>query len=85
MFNSFQDYDGYSFYAANRLYFALKRNLENQGKVIKGKEIKPIKSCLNYTKALLYPMKIEYLKEEYEYGYDESDSMNISDDSSTVM
>lgn len=27
----------------------------------------------------------KYLKEEYEYGYDESDSMNISDDSSTVM
>lgn len=65
MFNSFQDYDGYSFYAANRLYFALKKNLENQGKIIKGKEIRPIKSCLNYMKALLYPMKIEYLREEY--------------------
>ena len=73
MFNSFQDYDGYSFYAANRLYFALKRNLENQGKVIKGKEIKPIKSCLNYTKALLYPMKIEYLKEEYDAGKTEEE------------
>jgi len=68
MFNSFQDYDGYSFYAANRIFFALKKNLTNQGKVIKGKEIKPIKSCLNYTKALLYPMKIEYLREEYDIG-----------------
>ena len=51
MFNSFQDYDGYSFYAANRLFFALRKNLENQGKIIKGKEIRPIKSCLNYTKS----------------------------------
>lgn len=65
MFNSFPDYDGYAFYSANRLFFALKRNLENQGKVIKGKDIRPIKSCLNYMKALLYPMKIEFLREEY--------------------
>lgn len=65
MFTSFDDYDGYAFYAASRLFFALRKNLQNQGKVIKGKEIKPIKSCLNYTKALLYPMKIEYQRETY--------------------
>lgn len=63
MFQSFSDYDGYAFYAANRLFLALRKNLENQGKTIKGKKIKPIKSCLNYTKALLYPMKLEYLRE----------------------
>lgn len=74
MFNSFQDYDGYAFYAANRLYFALKKNLENQGKIVKGKEIRPIKSCLNYTKALLYPMKIEYLKEEYNINASETET-----------
>ena len=65
MFKNFQDYDSYSFYAANRLFFALRKNYWNQGKTIKGKEIRPIKSCLNYTKALLYPMKIEYQNEEY--------------------
>lgn len=65
MFQNFQDYDPYAFYAANRLFFALRKNLWNQGKVIKGKQIRPIKSCLNYTKALLYPMKIEYQREAY--------------------
>ena len=65
MFNNFQDYDPYAFYAANRLFFALRKNLWNQGKTIKGKEIKPIKSCLNYMKALLYPMKIEYQNETF--------------------
>ena len=65
MFNDFQDYDGYAFYAANRLFFALRKNQLNQGKVIKGKLIRPIKSCLNYTKALLYPMKIEYQRETF--------------------
>ena len=65
LFNSFQDYDSYAFYAANRLYFALRKNYQNQGKTIKGKEIRPIKSCLNYMKALMYPMKIEYQRETY--------------------
>lgn len=65
MFNDFKDYDTYAFYAANRLFFALRKNMWNQGKKIKGKEIRPIKSCLNYTKALLHPMKIEYQNETF--------------------
>ena len=65
MFTDFQDYDMYAFYAANRLFFALRKNQLNQGKMIKGKLIRPIKSCLNYTKALLYPMKIEYQRESF--------------------
>ena len=71
MFNNFQDYDPYAFYAANRLYFALRKNQWNQGKTIKGKEIRPIKSCLNYMKALLYPMKIEYQNETFREILDE--------------
>lgn len=66
MFSNFSDYDPYAFYAANRLFFALRKNQLNQGKTIKGKVIKPIKSCLNYMKALLYPMKIEYQNEAYQ-------------------
>lgn len=65
MFTDFKEYDMYAFYAANRLFFALRKNLLNQGKTIKGKQIRPIKSCLNYTKALLYPMKIEYQRESF--------------------
>lgn len=65
MFKNFEDYDMYSFYAATRLFNALRKNQLNQGKVIKGKLIRPIKSCLNYTKALLYPMKIEYQRESF--------------------
>ena len=66
MFESFSDYDPYCFYAAERLFFALRKNYLNQGKVIKGKLIRPIKSCLNYTKTLLYPMKIEYQRQSYQ-------------------
>ena len=65
MFKNFNDYDGYATHAANRLFFALRKNYLNQGKTIKGKLIRPIKSCLNYTKALLYPMKVEYQNEAF--------------------
>lgn len=65
MFTNFQDYDPFAFHAANRLFFALHKNQLNEGKIIKGKLIKPIKSCLNYTKALLYPMKVEYQQESF--------------------
>ena len=65
MFKNFQDYDMYAFYSATRLFTALRKNQLNRGKVIKGKLIRPIKSCLNYTKALLYPMKIEYQRESF--------------------
>ena len=71
MFTNFQDYDLYAYYAANRLFFALRKNLINQGKTVKGKLIRPIKSSLNYTKALLYPMKIEYQRESYREVLDE--------------
>lgn len=65
MFSNYNDYDAYAFYGAKRIFFALKRNQINQGKTIKGKLIRPIKSCLNYTKALLYPMKVEYQNETF--------------------
>ena len=69
MFQKFEDYDGYAFYSASRLFFAIRRNLKNRDTVVKGKLIKPIKSCLNYTKALLYPMKLEYLHEAYKQDF----------------
>lgn len=65
MFQNFEDYDGYALYAAQRLFTAIQKNYQNQGKTIKGKVISPIKSCLNYTKALLYPMKVEYMRETF--------------------
>lgn len=79
MFNNFADYDPYAFYAANRLFFALRKNQLNQGQTIKGKFIKPIKSCLNYTKALLYPMKVEYQREAYKEILKEADISNKFD------
>lgn len=71
MFQKFEDYDPFAFHAATRLYLAIRKNYLNQGKTIKGKKIRPIKSSLNYTKAILYPMKLEYQQEAYREIIDE--------------
>ena len=44
----------YATHAANRLFFALRKNYLNQGKTIKGKQIRPIKSCLKLYKSFTY-------------------------------
>lgn len=64
-FKNYDDYDQYAFFAASRMYFALLKSRRNAGKIIRGREIKPIKSVLNYTKALLYPMKVEYQNQNF--------------------
>ena len=65
MFTKYEDYDGYCYYGASRLFLAFRKKLQNQGKIVHGKEIAPLKSCLNYMKAIMYPMKVEYLNRTY--------------------
>ena len=65
MFNNFEDYDGFSFYAASRVYFAIVKSHQNNGKIVRGKLRTPIKSCLNYTKNIFYPMKLCYQEESF--------------------
>lgn len=56
MFKNARDYDEYALYGATQVY--LRYQKENQpGKF---ETLKPIKSCLNYIKRVLYPMKINY-------------------------
>lgn len=65
-FKNYHDYDEYSFFASNRIYFALIKSRKNAGRIIRGREIQPIRSVLNYIKALLYPMKVEYQNQNFD-------------------
>lgn len=60
-FTKGRDYDEYALYAATQLFLRYKKE-ENT----KNKRIKPIKSCLNYIKKVLYPLKVNYQKEYFE-------------------
>lgn len=66
MFNSGRDYDEYALYAATQLYLRYKKEDSE-----KGANLKPIKSCLNYIKRILYPLKVNYQKANFEQVFQE--------------
>ena len=51
-FHKFEDYDQFALYAATKIYMRVTRNIE-------------VKSILNYVKAVLYPMKVDFQKEAF--------------------
>lgn len=59
-FSTDRDYNEYALYSATRLYMRYKREDEE------GNKLKPIKSCLNYIKKVLYPMKVDYQQSFFE-------------------
>lgn len=61
-FQKYEDYDAFAIYAATKIYL----RAINQPREDSGSQTKPIKSILNYTKAVLYPMKVDFQKETYE-------------------
>lgn len=56
-FHYFEDYDEFALYAANKVYMRA---------INQDKTEKPIKSILNYIKAVIYPLKVDYQKETYD-------------------
>jgi len=64
-FRQFSDYDSFACYAAAELYISIRNKLINEGKEIRGKKIVPIKSSLNFIKATLFPLKVNYQKDNF--------------------
>ena len=60
IFDIFHDYDSFACYAAGELYMSMRNKLINEGKEMRGKIIVPIKSSLNFIKATMFPLKINY-------------------------
>lgn len=64
-FSDMHYYDDYSLYCAGQMYMMLHRKMTNAGQTMHGKEIKPVKSVLNYVKAVLYPWKINFQRQYF--------------------
>ena len=64
-FKNFNDYDNYACYAASELYFSMRNKLINAGKEIRGRIVVPIKSSLNFIKATMFPLKVNYQRENF--------------------
>ncbi len=59
MFITASDYDNYALYGATQLFLRYRKEKEP------GSKLKPIKSCLNYIKRILYPLKVNYQKSNF--------------------
>ncbi len=64
-FKNFEDYDKYSLYAASEVYVAMRNKYAHEGEEVRGKIIVPVKSCLNYIKTVMFPLKINYQRTEF--------------------
>lgn len=64
-FNRWEDYEDFSLFLAAQVFQICRQRLQNQGKIIRGKEVLPVKSCLNYIKSILYPYKVQYQQSNY--------------------
>lgn len=59
MFQTASDYDSYALYGATQLFLRYRKEREPDNK------LKPIKSCLNYIKKILYPLKVNYQRSNF--------------------
>lgn len=64
-FRDFADYDEFSCYAATDIYLAIRKKFLHEGETFHGKPIVPIKSSLNFIKATLFPLKINYQRDYF--------------------
>lgn len=62
---NFDDYDGYAMYGAAELFMTLRRKQIDAGKEVRGKIVEPIKSCLNYIKHVMFPLKVGYERKNF--------------------
>ena len=64
-FKNFADYDSFACYGACELYVSMRKKLINEGKEVRGKKVVPIKSSLNFIKATMFPLKVNYQRETF--------------------
>ena len=67
MFKNGRDYDEYALYGATQLFLRYQKEQDP----VKGAKLKPIKSCLNYIKKVLYPLKVNYQKTSFNQVFQE--------------
>lgn len=75
-FKKYEYYEDFALYTAGNIYNSLRYKLVHAGEIKRGKEIVPIKSCLNYIKASLYPSKVDYERRSYRQVFNSETGVN---------
>lgn len=62
----FEDYDEFALYSAGVLFLNFRGKIQQAGEIVRGKEVIPVKSCLNFIKTILYPYKVAFQQANYD-------------------
>ena len=68
-FKNFADYDDFAMYSAGELFLSMRKKQINAGQEIRGRLIVPVKSCLNFIKKVLFPLKVNYERQTFALIY----------------
>jgi len=63
--NNYQYYDEFALFLTCEVFCIMRKKLEHAGELSRGKEVVPIKSVLNFVKAVLYPYKVQFEQSMY--------------------
>ena len=69
-FRNFSDYDAFACYAAAELFISIRNKVINAGTEVRGKVVIPVKSSLNFIKATIFPLKINYQRDNFATVFD---------------
>lgn len=78
-FKNFADYDNFACYAACELYISMRKKQMTAGTEVRGKVVMPIKSSLNFIKATMFPLKVNYQKEYFATVFDPKLNDDVAD------
>jgi len=65
--NNYQYYDEFALFTTSEIFCLMRKKLEHSGEVIRGREVQPIKSILNFVKTVLYPYKVQFEQQMYSF------------------
>lgn len=72
LFNDYHYYEDFALFSANRIYLRLTNPKQFQLNADGKPKLKPIKSVLNFIKAVLYPFKVDFEQSEYCQCYNQN-------------
>ena len=62
---NYQYYDEFALFLTSEVFCIMRKKIQHAGEVSRGREVVPIKSILNFVKAVIYPYKVQFQQQMY--------------------
>lgn len=62
---NYQYYDEFALFLTSEVFCIMRKKIQHKGEISRGREVIPIKSVLNFIKAVMYPYKVQFEQSMY--------------------